>query len=90
MKPTIGRIVIYNTTQQEQEALTVLGNNTSKQLPAVIVAVWGESEQSAVNLKVMVDGKGADIWKTSLSASEEKDEDGNLKEGSWHWPVINK
>lgn len=76
-KPTVGRIVIYNTTEKEREALSMLSNNSSKQLPAVVVGVWGES---CINVKVMVDGNHADLWKTSINNGD--------AEGNWNWPVI--
>lgn len=84
--PTVGRVVTYNTTEDERKALKTLNCNASNQLPAIIVAVWGDSPQSAVNLKVKVDGPAADLWKTSLSAAE-PDENGKYPEGSWNWPV---
>ena len=83
MKPTIGRIVIYNTTETEREALPKIGiNNVQKQLPAVIVAVWGDTETPAINVKVFVDGTHGDLWKTSIQNGD--------GEGQWNWPVIAK
>ena len=84
--PSIGRIVNYNTTEDERKALKALNCNASKQLPAVIVGVWGETPESACNLKVFVDGPANDLWKTSISVKE-ADENGNFPEGSWNWPV---
>jgi len=78
MKPTIGRIVVYNTTEEEKQALWKLGNNRQDKLPAVIVAVWGESEDSCVNLKVIVDGPHPDLWKTSIQRGDQP--------GGWNWP----
>ncbi len=81
MIPSIGRIVIYKTTEKEREGLKAMGcYNEQKELPAVIVAVWGDTPQAAVNLKVAVDGSIPDLWKTSVNVGE--------NEGSWHWPVI--
>lgn len=37
--------------------------------PAVIVRVWGDTEQSAVNLQVFLDGTDA-FWVTSVSVGE--------------------
>ncbi len=86
-KPTIGRIVIYNTTAKEREAMEKnstlrhgQGCNAQKQLPAVVVAVWGHQLDSAINIKVMMDGAVPDMWITSI-----KQGDG---EGQWNWPVI--
>lgn len=76
-KPSIGRIVIYNTTEKEQETFSTLSCNVSKQLPATIVAVWGET---CINAKVQVDGLHDDLWKTSISQGDAP--------GQWNWPVI--
>ena len=51
MKPTIGRIVIYHPTEGEKEAMKnswALSQpcNVSDALPAIIVAAWGDSEDS--------------------------------------------
>lgn len=84
MKPTIGRIVNYIPTEKEKEAIQTLGLGNSyagMKLPAIIVAVWGENEDSAVNLKVLIDGKG-EFWKTSICVGKEEN-----KEGSWYWPT---
>ena len=59
MTPTIGRIVIYNVTDDEKRAMEDSFKNTGKscnvesKLPAIIVAVWSDV---CVNLKVMQDG----------------------------------
>jgi len=79
MIPTIGRIVVYKTTEDERKLLGLLHCNQSKELPAIIVAVWGNTPESVVNLKVMIDGKADDFWKTSICVGE--------IEGTWHWPV---
>lgn len=81
MVPSVGRTVIYKTTEKEREGLKALGlYNAQKELPAIIVSVWGDTPGSAVNLKVMVDGKMDDLWITSKCVGE--------VEGTWHWPVI--
>lgn len=87
--PTIGRIVVYNTTEAERNALRLLGCNASDELPAVIVAVWGDTPQSAINVKVMVDGNHPDLWKTSIALGS-PDADGKYPGSTWHWPVIKK
>lgn len=85
MKPTIGRVVIYNTTKEEQEKMrsaTNPGCNVHEKLPATVVAVWTEE---TVNLQVLLDGKingESTIWKTSASKGD--------GEGQWNWPVIEK
>lgn len=86
--PTIGRIVVYNTTEAERTALKALNCNQSSQLPAIIVSTWGDQPGSAVNLKVIVDGPANDLWKTSLTATP-AGEEGKYPEGTWHWPVTN-
>lgn len=73
MKPTIGRIVIYNQTEYSKNSIQ---GNKPDQLPAVIVAVWGEV---TVNLKVLTDGVN-DLWITSASKGDGP--------GQWNWPVI--
>lgn len=80
MKPSIGRIVIYKTTQVERDHMQSLSNsgvptNISSELPAIIVAVWSEN---CINVKVIVDGRQQDILKTSISFGE--------NEGQLHWP----
>jgi hypothetical protein len=52
MKPSIGRIVIYNTNTEDREIFAVNGNPSNK-LPAIITAVWNDTQ---VNLQVFVDG----------------------------------
>ena len=76
-KPSIGRIVIYNTTQKEQETLSNLSCNSSKQLPAIVVAVWSET---TINAKVFIDGLHIDEWKTRITQGDEP--------GQWNWPVM--
>jgi hypothetical protein len=61
----IGQMVVYNTTSDERDGFSRSPNcNEQKQLPAMIVAVLGDSDLSAVNLKVFKDGEG-DLWVTS-------------------------
>lgn len=77
MKPTIGRVVIYKPTKEENEAASKMsGRNTADKLPAIITAVWGET---CINASVILDGEGTQ-WKTSI-------QQGDL-EGQWNWPVI--
>jgi len=83
MIPTIGRTVIYKTTEEERAKLEELGKKTAcnvqDELPATIVAVWGEHEEAAINLKVHIDGDIGDWWITSRTVGE--------NEGEWHWPT---
>ena len=76
MKPTIGRTVIYNTTEEQKTKMRVDYANVADKLPATIVAVWGTE---SVNLKVNLDGPG-DMWLTSITRGDEP--------GQWNWPVI--
>lgn len=79
MKPTIGRIVIYNTTGLERSEMEQNPQcNVSEKLPAMITAVWSDD---CVNLKVFLDGEG-EIWKTSAQKGDDEDQ--------WNWPVIQK
>lgn len=83
MKPTIGRIVIYNTTDADKAKMTAAslisgGCNVQDQLPAIIVAVWGEN---CVNLKVITDGN-LDLWVTSAIQGDQP--------MNWNWPVIER
>lgn len=82
MKPTIGRVVIYNTTSADKakmEAANTLNGscNTQDKLPAIITAVWSDE---CVNLKVITDGN-LDLWVTSANKGDEP--------MNWNWPVIN-
>lgn len=79
MIPTIGRTVIYQTTEEQRKYMEESGTcNTQLSLPATIVFVWGYDEKAVVNLKVHVDGATPDLWVTSVVQ-------GN-NEGEWHWP----
>lgn len=79
MKPTLGRIVIYNTTEDDRtEMENHMSCNVQLQLPAVIVAVWNDNEgEELVNLKVMTDGN-MPLWVTSVKKGNEEME--------WNWP----
>jgi len=83
--PTVGRIVNYFPTEKQKQALSDLGCNKSDMLPAVIVAVWGDTPESAVNIKAMVDGNHPDLWITSISVLEE--EAIAIGSGKYSWPI---
>lgn len=56
-------------------------------VPAVIVAVWGDSPDCSVNLKLLLDGND-DYWVTSTNVEEPKtDKDGKPVHtaGKFHW-----
>lgn len=81
--PTIGRIVVYNTTEVERQAMVASNQNDQKQLPALIVSTWGNQPDSAVNLAVFLDGDGSPfLRKTSISQGKSP--------GNWEWPTIKK
>lgn len=78
MKPTIGRIVIYHTTEEDKEKMRLAPNcNEANHLPAIIVAVWSDT---LVNLSVIYDGNYIDPWKTSINEG--------IGQGEWSWPKI--
>lgn len=80
MIPTIGRIVIYKTTKEQQDIMRVTPDcNVQEELPGMIVAVWGSEETSTVNLKVALDGALSEFWVTSAPWGDEP--------GQCHWPV---
>ena len=78
MKPTIGRIVRYRTTEEDRESMRKNHQNVQEELPAIIVAVWSDT---CVNLKVLLDGEG-DMWVTSSSQGND--------EMNWNWFEIKK
>jgi len=80
MKPTIGRIVHYNTDDSDKAKMNAArqingGCNNASILPAVVVAVWSES---CINIRVIADGN-LDLWKTSVNQGDQP--------GQWSWPV---
>lgn len=83
MNPTIGRVVIYNTTDTDKAKMKAAsaingGCNVQDKLPAIIVAVWSEE---CVNLKVITDGN-LELWVTSsMKGSAPR---------NWEWPEIKK
>lgn len=84
MKPTIGRIVVYQTTEEDKNYFRLLSakwntTNVSEQLPAIVTAVWSET---CINVQVMLDGSQGTMWKTSISQGD--------GEGQWSWPVIER
>ncbi len=73
--------VVYNTTEDERKEF----NCDLKQLPAIIVAILGDSDDSPCDLKVLVHGTPHEFLKHSLSVKY-PDENGNVPEGNWNWP----
>lgn len=72
---TIGRIVRYKPTPQEQLKITGLGCTEQKELPAIVVAV----EQKTANLKVLLDGT-ENLYVKEIGEGK--------KEGQWSWPPV--
>jgi len=78
MLPTIGRIVIYNTTEEDRQKMIKTKNcNVQEKLPAIVVATF----EKAINLKVFVDGE-LDLWKYGILQG--------INHGEWDWPIIQK
>ncbi len=80
MKPSIGRIVHF--VQKKPAGY----GDALVHLPAIIVAVWGET---CVNLQVFTDGTNSDEanmapvkWVTSANLDASK----NPQPRTWHWP----
>ena len=85
-KPTIGRIVLYRLRKEEIE---VIERRRSKGIgegnpiredstfPMIIVRVWGETPESCVNGRVLLDGNDS-VWATSVSVGEGP--------GTFSWP----
>lgn len=57
-------------------------------VPAMVVAVWGDTPICAVNLKLMLDGAD-DYWVTSTSVEAEQP-DGSHTPGKYHWMPYQK
>lgn len=79
MNPTIGRTVIYKTTEADRKILRDASGNESQELPAVVVAVWSDD---CVNAQVITDSEIGLMRKTSIVKGD--------GEGEWNWPVIQK
>lgn len=84
--PTIGRIVLYRLRQSDADSInerplwsTARGNRVTEGevYPMVIVKVWGDSPNAAVNGQVMLDGDDT-LWATSVSCGD--------KPGEFAWP----
>lgn len=84
MKPSVGRIVHYTLNQQDADEInrrrthrvTRTGNDAREGdvYPALIVRIFGETPESAVNLQVLLDGSDS-FWATSRT----------LGDGPFHW-----
>lgn len=84
MTPSIGRVVHYTLNQQDADQInrrradsaTHAGNHVQDGdvYPAVIVRIFGETPESAVNLQVFLDGNDT-FWATSRT----------LGDGPFHW-----
>ncbi|MEM8506218.1 MAG: hypothetical protein AAF717_00250 [Bacteroidota bacterium] len=76
-KLSIGRIVRYAPTEQEQLKITGMGCLAAKELPALVV----ETNGAKANLKVQLNGPG------ELFVKEVKE---GKKPGTWQWPPVTK
>lgn len=80
MKPTIGRIVIYNIPEDGIRMFKLQGYHRIKnKVPAIIVSV---NDDETVDLSMFVIGPTASFY-----GNDVKQGDG---EGEWNWPVIEK
>lgn len=77
MLPSLGRIVHYKMSDWDVDALRASDPSTHRNAvvagqvcPAMIVRVWGETETSAVNLQVYLDGD-CSYWATSRVQGDE-------------------
>ncbi|MEU1284922.1 hypothetical protein [Kitasatospora sp. NPDC005856] len=92
MQPTIGRIVHYRLSEQDQQRITAQQNrplpdgrsplaNSSQAgavFPAVIVRIWNNNPDAPLcNLHVLLDGE-LTLWVTSRAEGAEQ--------GTWTWP----
>jgi len=81
MIPTVGRIVRYRLTEDQQK---LLGGNHDptggnlKEAPGIIVNVHGPDATSLVNLKVSADSGVPDLWVTSVGQGDQP--------GQWYEP----
>lgn len=60
--PQVGDVVLYRPAVMDLAAR----NNSTLEIPAIIVRVWGPAPGSAVNLKCIPDGPGT-LWRTSIN-----------------------
>ena len=85
---------IYYHRWKKNGAMVHVGNPVSEGqiVPAMVVAVWGNTPGSAVNLKLFLDGSD-DYWVTSTGVEPEvKDNLGNEVHvpGRYHWMPYQK
>lgn len=76
-KPTIGCIVVYNTSETDKLIMRSTGDKVRDQLAAIIVGV----DEETVNLKVLQDGTGI-LYLEQISQGNQPEQ--------WDWPVIIK
>ncbi|MCW1885523.1 DUF2829 domain-containing protein [Luteolibacter flavescens] len=90
--PSIGRIVLFVLAAAQVSAINhereqsggVLSGNTVKEgdvFPMIVVRAWGDSPESAVNGKLLLDGTDT-LWLTSVTATKEP------TPGSFYWPDV--
>lgn len=88
--PTLNRFVLYTLTAHDADNVNHVRTHARERIhegnraqagqafPMLIVRVWGDAEDSAVNGQVFLDGNDV-LWKTSVSVGE--------GEGYFAWPV---
>ena len=74
--PSVGDVIVYHPTSDEQKEMESHGN-FSIALPGIVVAAWG---MDTINVKIMTDGNGPDLWKTSIMKGKEP--------GEWEWKEV--
>lgn len=87
--PTVGRIVLYRLSEADERDIRMQregagGGNRPDEgsvYPAIIVKTWGDAPDSAVNLKVMLDGTDT-LWVTSRVVGDQP--------GNYHWMEYQK
>lgn len=94
---TIGRIVHYNLSESDAEAIEDQRTGDSSNhgnpvkegetYPAFVVRTSGDTPGSAVNLKVLLDGND-EIWVTSRTEDPSEDEKAPPSPGTWRWPRL--
>jgi hypothetical protein len=88
MVPSIGKIVKYKLNQSDADNINTTAKYEGKAansasagdvFPAMIVRTWGDTEESAVQLQVFIDGNFI-FWATSVCEGED--------ERHFQWPQV--
>lgn len=82
-KPAVGRIVHFYPHPDDLEARS----NGAPFIPAIIVQAWGDTEDSALNVRAFSDSGDAPLWRPSVSPKNHAfSTDGTQQMGYWEWP----